>query len=210
MVALDISETSKALALGGGYAVFNSLISNWYKENLFLCESRLTAALTQAEALVAFCIGIAFGPKGAGVFNPSAWVGHSHHDLDYLSFQVSRIVMALQVMFTGLNLPKRYVGERKLGLFMLLIPVMTSAWFIVGLLVWALIPGLSFVEALVVGSIVTPTGELRLPLHRLNPFQTPSSATVSARVGRATTPVLMSRPLRGEIRPGRSPEHHPR
>lgn len=66
--------------------------------------------------------------------------------------------MALQVMFTGINLPKRYVSQRKLGLTMLLLGVMTSAWFVVGLLIWGLIPGLSFVEALVVGSILTPTG----------------------------------------------------
>lgn len=39
MVALDISETSKSLALGGGYAVFNGLFSNWYKEKIFLCAS---------------------------------------------------------------------------------------------------------------------------------------------------------------------------
>lgn len=34
---------------------------------------------------------------------------------------------------------------------------MTAAWFVVGLLIWALIPGLTFLESLVIGSCVTPT-----------------------------------------------------
>lgn len=38
MVSLHIDETSKALAVAGGYVVFIGLCSFYLKERLFLCE----------------------------------------------------------------------------------------------------------------------------------------------------------------------------
>ncbi|GMK58956.1 hypothetical protein CspeluHIS016_0603980 [Cutaneotrichosporon spelunceum] len=146
MVKLDINETSQSLAVFGGYLVFFGLVSFYFKERFYM-----------PEALMAFLIGIAFGPIGAGVFSPIDWVHGDEHQLNYVTYQISRIVMGLQVLFTGLNLPKKYCWREKLSLSILLLPVMTAAWFTVGLLVWALIPGMTFCEALVIGSCVTPT-----------------------------------------------------
>jgi len=39
MVHLDITETSKALAVVGGYIVFVGLVSFFLKERLFMCMS---------------------------------------------------------------------------------------------------------------------------------------------------------------------------
>lgn len=38
MVSLDISETSKALAVVGGYVTLVGLVSYFLKEKLFMCE----------------------------------------------------------------------------------------------------------------------------------------------------------------------------
>ncbi|BEI91478.1 uncharacterized protein CcaverHIS019_0402980 [Cutaneotrichosporon cavernicola] len=146
MVKLDINETSQSLAIFGGYLVFFGLVSFYFKERLYM-----------SEALMAFLVGIAFGPIGAGVFSPIDWVHGDEHQLDYVTYQISRIVMGLQVLFTGLNLPMKYIWRQKHSLSILLLPVMTTAWFTVGLLVWGLIPGMTFCEALVIGSCVTPT-----------------------------------------------------
>lgn len=110
-----------------------------------------------AEPLVALLIGIAFGPIGADIFSPFRWVDNDRHSLGELTFQISRIVIAIQVLFTGISLPKAYLWRQRLSLFILLIPVMTCAWFVSSLLVWAFIPQLTFLEALVIGSCVTPT-----------------------------------------------------
>jgi len=110
-----------------------------------------------AEALVACVAGIAFGPYAASLFSPISWVDGDQEKLNYLTLQVTRIVIGLQVLFTGISLPKAYIWKTRLSLFTLLIPVMTAAWFISSLLVWGLIPGLTWLEALVVGSCVTPT-----------------------------------------------------
>lgn len=61
------------------------------------------------------------------------------------------------MLFTGISLPKAYLYREKRSLVTLLGPVMTTAWFICSLLVWGLIPGLTFLEALVIGACVTPT-----------------------------------------------------
>jgi len=97
--------------------------------------------------------GIVFGPIALGIFDPESWSA----DSEYLTFQITRIVIAIQVLFTGIALPKAYLLREWRSLIILVGPVMTTAWFICGLLVWALIPGLTFLESLVIGSCVTPT-----------------------------------------------------
>ncbi|TXT11265.1 hypothetical protein VHUM_02016 [Vanrija humicola] len=146
MVALDISETSKSLAVVGGYISIVGLVSYFLKERLFM-----------SEALLAFVAGIVFGPLAANVFSPLDWVNGSQKDLSYITFEITRVVIAIQVLFTGISLPKAYLWRERLSLFTLLIPIMTAAWFVTAALVYALIPGLTFLEALVIGSCVTPT-----------------------------------------------------
>ena len=97
--------------------------------------------------------GIIFGPVSLGWFDPSQWSA----DLNYLTFQLARIVIAIQVLFTGIALPRAYLWKERSSLLTLLGPVMLSAWFVTGLLIWGLIPGLTYLEALVISACVTPT-----------------------------------------------------
>ena len=57
----------------------------------------------------------------------------------------------------GIALPKAYLYREWLSLATLLGPIMLCAWFVTSLLVWGLFPGLSYLEALVIGACVTPT-----------------------------------------------------
>ncbi|WWD17799.1 hypothetical protein CI109_102241 [Kwoniella shandongensis] len=166
MVALDISETSKALAVAGGYVSVIGLVSYFVKEKLFM-----------SEALIATIIGIITGPIALNWFNPLGWSS----DPNYLTHEITRIIIAIQVLFTGIALPAAYVKKEWKSLATLLGPVMTIAWFVSGLLIWGLIPGLTFLESLVIGSCVTPTdpvlansickgrfAEKHVPLHVRN------------------------------------------
>jgi NhaP-type Na+/H+ or K+/H+ antiporter len=81
-----------------------------------------------AEALLATLAGIVFGPLALGIFNPASWSA----DPEYLTFQTTRIVIAIQVLFTGIALPKAYLLKEWRSLLILLGPVMTTAWFVVG------------------------------------------------------------------------------
>jgi len=177
MVALDITETSKALSVTGGYIASVGLFSYYIKEKLFICKSWrylffvwLGLALTNkaqkscnaycqivAEALLALLAGVLFGPLAANFFSPLSWVSNDEESLHNLTHQVTRIVIAIQVLFTGISLPKAYLRTEWLSLTTLLGPIMLAAWFVTALLIWGLIPGLTFLECLVVAACVTPT-----------------------------------------------------
>lgn len=68
-----------------------------------------------------------------------------------------RMALGVQVLFCGVSLPAKYLERNWLSLFMLLLVIMTIAWFVCGLLIWGLIPGLTFVESLCLGAAITPT-----------------------------------------------------
>ena len=74
-----------------------------------------------------------------------------------MTYQFTRLVIGVQVLFCGISLPARYLRRNGLSLTVLLIFVMTCAWFISALLIWGLIPGLSFLESLCLAAAVTPT-----------------------------------------------------
>lgn len=101
--------------------------------------------------------GIIFGPIAANIFAPIEWVGNDAEALNSLTFQITRIVIGIQVLFTGIALPKAYLRKEWLSLTTLLLPVMLCAWFVTSLLIWGLVPGLSYLESLVIGACVTPT-----------------------------------------------------
>lgn len=146
MVTIDVSLVSKSLAIVGAYVVFVGLVSYFVKNKLFL-----------SEALLAAVLGIITGPRILGWFDPLDWCGNDQDQLNYLTFEITRIVIGIQVLFTGIALPKAYLKREWLSLTVLLGPVMTIAWFVSSLLIWGLIPGLTFLECLVIAACVTPT-----------------------------------------------------
>lgn len=63
----------------------------------------------------------------------------------------------MQLVLAGVQLPSRYLKKQWKPLSILLGPIMTCMWLSSSLLVWALVPNLSFLHALAIGSCVTPT-----------------------------------------------------
>ena len=68
-----------------------------------------------------------------------------------------RVCIALSVFSVGVELPKKYVWRHWRSIIMLLGPVMLWGWLITGLLIWALIPGIDYLSALMIASCVSPT-----------------------------------------------------
>ncbi|KAJ9107426.1 hypothetical protein QFC21_000877 [Naganishia friedmannii] len=145
MVQLDISETSKAIGIVGFYIVTIGPVSYFLKNRLFL-----------SEALLALGLGIIVGPVALDWFSPGKWAD-SQEAVNILTFEITRIVIGIQVLFTGIALPKAYLWREKVSLAILLFPVMLAAWFSSALLIWGLIPGLTFLECLTIAACVTPT-----------------------------------------------------
>lgn len=92
---------------------------------------------------VALVCGIIFGPVCAQFIDIHSW-----GDEPMITHEFTRIVIAIQVMAAGVSLPKAYLRKELRSILILLGPVMLFMWMVSGLLVWALIPGLSFVSFL--------------------------------------------------------------
>lgn len=85
------------------------------------------------------------------------YLSGSQEGLDSVILYFSRLVLGIQLVMAGVQLPSRYLRKEWKPLAILLGPVMTAMWLSTSLLVWALVPNLPFLHALVVGSCITPT-----------------------------------------------------
>ncbi|KAI9245702.1 Cation/H+ exchanger [Phascolomyces articulosus] len=124
----------------GGFCIVFGLYSLVIKEKLYI-----------SEAVVATLCGLLIRIIAT---NDSTPLWENQNDLNR---QFSRIVIAIQVMATGVALPKKYLWKEWKSLMTLLIPVMSWMWLISGACVWWLLPDLKFLEALMIASCFTPT-----------------------------------------------------
>ncbi|KAG1077953.1 hypothetical protein G6F42_024514 [Rhizopus arrhizus] len=137
----EISTFTIAIAILSGFILFFGYISMFLKEKLFL-----------SEALVAVIVGIIAGPLVTNGFNPYSWADH-----DEITKQLTRCIIAIQVMAVGIELPNLYMKKEWLTMRMLLIPTMMFMWLISGLFIWGLVPPINYLEALVISACICPT-----------------------------------------------------
>ncbi|OZJ04209.1 hypothetical protein BZG36_02973 [Bifiguratus adelaidae] len=143
----EVDTFNIALAVLSGFVTIFGLVSLLIKEKLFI-----------SEAFVAIVIGIIAGPLAANVVDPLAW-----GNTDAITTEFTRVVIAIQVMAVGIDLPKHYMKKEALSMFMMLIPVMTWMWLVSATIIYLLIPPLRFLEALVIATCVTPTDPVDSP-----------------------------------------------
>ncbi|CDK24164.1 unnamed protein product [Kuraishia capsulata CBS 1993] len=138
---LNVDKAHVAYACVGVFSTCFSLCSLFIKEKLYV-----------GEATVASIFGLIVGPHCLNWFAPTTW-GNS----DYITLEISRMVLIIQIFAVAVELPKKYMLKHWVSVFVFLVPVMTVGWLMVGLFVWILIPGLNFSESLLVASCVTAT-----------------------------------------------------
>lgn len=130
----------------GGFITLFGLVSYLLKEKYYL-----------SEALISLLAGVAFSPKAANLIRPLDYVGGSQANLDAVTLNFCRLVLGVQLVLAGVQLPSRYLEKEWKPLALLLGPVMTMMWLVSSLLIWALVPNLPFLHALAIGACVTPT-----------------------------------------------------
>lgn len=138
---LDIDKPHVAYMILGGFTSLFMLCSLFVKEKLYI-----------GEATVATLCGLIFGPHAANLFNPMSW-----GNVDKITLECSRIVLVVQCFAVGVELPKSYMERHWKSVVFLLVPVMTWGWLITSLLIWWMVPPLSWLEGLVCASCVTAT-----------------------------------------------------
>lgn len=144
-----MKELYLALALIGLFTLFFAFTSHYIKERLFL-----------SEALVATIFGILIGPIGLQVFK---WDGPKSQET---LFYFSRLILAFQIMVSGMNLPKAYLKNKYRSLLFLLIPVTLFGWIFSSLATYLLLGDIfSIVKCkfnrkeacFVIGACISPT-----------------------------------------------------
>ncbi|KAH6608092.1 na h antiporter [Trichoderma cornu-damae] len=155
-VPLALSNFNIVVAVLGGFISLFGLVSYLLKENYYL-----------SEALISLLIGVALGPHGANFIRPDAYAGCgasgisdagcTDQRLGVITLNFSRLVLGVQLVIAGVQLPSKYLWNERKSLMLLLGPGMTAMWVATSFLVWALAGMPSFLHALAVGACVTPT-----------------------------------------------------
>ncbi|XXG97070.1 hypothetical protein Hte_003364 [Hypoxylon texense] len=145
MPTLALTNFNIVVGVLGGWISLFGLVSYLLKENFYL-----------SEALISLMAGVAFSPHGANFVRPLDYAG-SEENLNAITLYFTRLVLGVQLVLAGVQLPSRYLKTKWKPLALLLGPIMTAMWLATSLLVWGLVPNLPFLHALVVGACVTPT-----------------------------------------------------
>ncbi|KAH8820463.1 Sodium/hydrogen exchanger family-domain-containing protein [Xylogone sp. PMI_703] len=145
MPTLAITNFNIVCSVLGGFITVFGLVSYLFKEKFYL-----------SEALISLVAGVIFSPKVTNCVKPLEYTG-SQANLDAVTLYFSRLVLGVQLVLAGVQLPSRYLLKEWKPLALLLGPVMTTMWLASSLLIWGLVPHLSFLHALAIGACVTPT-----------------------------------------------------
>ncbi|KAK9459468.1 Cation/H+ exchanger [Lipomyces oligophaga] len=138
---LWISRPHLAYAVLGGFTIVFSLVSLFVKEKLYI-----------GEASAATLVGLIFGPHAADLVNPMSW-----GNTDYITLEITRVVLVIQIFSVAAELPAKFMYYHGLGLSLLLFWAMTFGWIVSSVFIWKLVPGLRWVESLVISACITAT-----------------------------------------------------
>jgi sodium/hydrogen antiporter len=113
-------------------------------------------ALLTFYAVISLLAGVTFSPNITNLIRPLEYAG-SEANLKAITLCFSRLVLGVQLVLAGVQLPSRYLQKEWKSLAVLLGPAMTSMWLISSLIMWAVVPDLPFLHALAIAACITPT-----------------------------------------------------
>lgn len=146
MPKLVVDNFNIVCATLGGFITLFGLVSYLLKEKFYL-----------SEAFISTFAGLAFSPHATNWIRPLEYAGGNEEHLETITLYFSRLVLGVQLVLAGVQLPSKYLQKEWKTLSWLLGPGMCAMWMCTSLLVWAMVPSIPFVYALAIGSCVTPT-----------------------------------------------------
>ncbi|ELR06183.1 hypothetical protein VC83_00736 [Pseudogymnoascus destructans] len=145
MPTLAVTNFNIVCSVLGGFITLFGLVSYLFKEKFYL-----------SEALISLLAGVILSPHAANFIKPFEYT-ITQANLDTTTLYFSRLVLGIQLVIAGVQLPSRYLQKEWRPLSLLLGPVMATMWLTSSLLIWAMVPHLPFLHALAIGACVTPT-----------------------------------------------------
>lgn len=101
--------------------------------------------------------GLAFSPHGANLIQPLEYALGDELNLEAITLYFTRLVLCVQLVLAGIQLPEKYLKIEWKSLSLLLGPGMCAMWLITSLIIWAMVPHFTFLHALAIAACVTPT-----------------------------------------------------
>ncbi|KAK9476919.1 Sodium/hydrogen exchanger family-domain-containing protein [Lipomyces japonicus] len=144
MPTITISNFNLVCALLGGFALVFGLVSYVIKERLYV-----------SEALPSLLFGVLV--KATDLIRPQDYNNGQPDGQEQITREFTRLVLGVQLVLAGVQLPARYLRTEWVSMIMLLLPVMSAMWIISGLVIWLCIPNLRYLDALIIGACITPT-----------------------------------------------------
>lgn len=115
-------------------------------------------------------IGVVLGPIAANFLNSERWGSAEEGQQSLITLGVMRVMIGLQLVISGFQLPAKYALLRYKELLICLLPIMTMMWLCTTACVLATIPKVTLLAALVIGSCVTPTDPILSQAIAKGPF----------------------------------------
>ncbi|CAI6233574.1 unnamed protein product [Periconia digitata] len=159
MPTLDVSELNVVIAILGAFIVIYGFFSVKIKQVWYL-----------GEALPAVLIGIILGPISAKFLSAERWGSAAEGQQEAITLGLCRIVIGVQLVIAGFQLPAKYQQANWKEMAICLLPVMTIMWLCTSVCILIVVPKLSFLAALVIGSCVTCTDPILSQAVAKGPF----------------------------------------
>ncbi|KAJ5768764.1 Cation/H+ exchanger [Penicillium odoratum] len=139
---LDISNFNVTLTFSGIYLLAFAVISLKLKQRWYL-----------GEALPAFVTGVILGPSVSSLVDAKRWANGTNED-GQIAYALTRLVIGIQMVKVGYELPKQYLRQRLVELTICLLPLMGLQWLATSACILLMIPHLSFLTSLIIGSCI--------------------------------------------------------
>lgn len=159
MPVLNPSELNIVVSVAGGFLLAFGIISVKLKQTWYL-----------GEALPAMLFGIILGPIAGRLLQTEKWGTATPGQTRDITLGLTRVVIGLQLVIVGYQLPAQYNVKRIKELFMCLIPVMTIMWLATTLCMLATIPKITLLAGLAIASAVTCTDPVLSQAVAKGPF----------------------------------------
>ncbi|KAK8112995.1 hypothetical protein PG984_013521 [Apiospora sp. TS-2023a] len=161
MPILDVSELNIVLGVLGAYLTLFGICSVILKNRALL-----------GDALPAVCVGVILGPLAANFLNNSRWGtgGLTDDQKSYITLGFMRVMISVQLLIAGYQLPAKYVASNWRDMALLLLPITAIRWLFTMCCLLATIPKISLLSSLVISACVTSTDPVLSQALAKGPF----------------------------------------
>ena len=118
----------------------------------------------------AFVFGAILGPLAINWLDSRKWGSAIIGQVPDITLGLTRVVIGIQLVMAGYQLPAQYTRYRWKEMFIILIVVMTLMWLCTAACMMALVPNITLLAGLAIGSLVTSTDPVLSQAVAKGPF----------------------------------------